>query len=148
NGPVVFECPPGALGAVDDMWFRWVTDMGFPGPDRGNGGKYMFMPPGYTGPVPESGYSVARCRTTWVMAFTRYFLQNDPKPAVEQIKKYTKIYPYVPGTYGTSIAAMLNGKAKLNLGPPPQRPETKFIDAGGKAMNTIPPNDYTFFEQI
>ena len=37
NGPVVFEAPPGALGAIDDMWWRWVSDFGFPGPDRGLG---------------------------------------------------------------------------------------------------------------
>ncbi len=35
KGPMVFEAPPGALGIIDDMWFRWVTDFGAPGPDRG-----------------------------------------------------------------------------------------------------------------
>ena len=27
--------PSGILGTIDDMWFRWVTDLGLPGPDRG-----------------------------------------------------------------------------------------------------------------
>ena len=24
------------------MWFQWITDFGLPGPDRGEGGKYLF----------------------------------------------------------------------------------------------------------
>ena len=45
KGPLVFEVPPKALGAIDDYWFRWVTDFGAPGPDRGEGGKYLILPP-------------------------------------------------------------------------------------------------------
>ena len=26
KGPMVFEVPPNVLGALDDTWFRWVTD--------------------------------------------------------------------------------------------------------------------------
>ena len=86
-----------------------------PGPDRGTGGKYLILPPGYDGPVPEGGYFVARSRTTRVMLLGRMFLENknDPKPAVEAIKKFTKIYPYEAGGVGTSIAEFLTGKAKL-----------------------------------
>lgn len=32
---MVFEVPPGVLGPVDDDYFRWVTDLGFTGPDWG-----------------------------------------------------------------------------------------------------------------
>jgi len=35
KGPIVLEAPPKLLGAVQDHWFRWVTDLGLPGPDRG-----------------------------------------------------------------------------------------------------------------
>jgi hypothetical protein len=49
KGPMVLEAPPKALGAIDDRWFRWVTDFGAPGPDRGEGGKYLILPPGYDG---------------------------------------------------------------------------------------------------
>jgi hypothetical protein len=37
KGPMVLETPPRILGAIDDYWFRWVTDIGLPGPDRGEG---------------------------------------------------------------------------------------------------------------
>src|SRR5919109_3691443 len=35
KGPMVLEVPPGLLGGIDDAWFRWVTDTGASGPDRG-----------------------------------------------------------------------------------------------------------------
>ena len=58
KGPMVLEVPPGGLGTIDDYWFRWVIDIGPPGPDRGEGGKYLVLPPGYEGPLPEGGSSL------------------------------------------------------------------------------------------
>ena len=54
-GPMVVEVPPGVLGPVDDAYFRWVIDLGLTGPDQGRGGRYLFLPPGYDGPVPQHG---------------------------------------------------------------------------------------------
>src|SRR5271157_688966 len=94
KGPIVVETPPLSLGVIDDMWFRWVTDFGLPGPDRGEGGKYLLVPPGYTGDLPDSGYNLARLRTTRAIMLGREFLEdNDPKRPVELIKKTLKIYP-------------------------------------------------------
>jgi hypothetical protein len=58
NGPLVLEIPSQVLGPIDDAWFRWVSDVGFTGPDGGRGGKYLLLPPGYTGAVP-AGYFVS-----------------------------------------------------------------------------------------
>src|SRR5208282_1981770 len=76
TGPIVVETPPLALGVIDDMWFRWVIDFGLPGPDRGEGGKYLLVPPGYTGDLPDSGYNVARLRTTRAIMLGREFLEG------------------------------------------------------------------------
>ena len=74
-------------------------------------------------------------------------MQNDdPKPTVALVKKTLKIYPYTSGAFGTSIATTLEGRVKLAVNPP--TPATKFIEASGKAFNTIPPTDYTFYETI
>lgn len=146
KGPMVFEVPPKLLGTLDDMWFRWVTDVGAPGPDRGEGGKYVILPPGYDGPVPEGGYFVAHSRTTRVLIIARAFLENnDPKPAAALIRT-AKIYPYTPGGYGTSIAEILTGKVPPGRPIPP--PEQKFVEGTGKAFMTIPANDFHYFEQI
>jgi len=147
KGPMVIEQPPMGLGTINDMWFSWVVDVGFPGPDRGEGGKYLIVPPGYDGPLPDGGYFVAKARTNRVLYATRANLvNNDPKPAVENIKKHLKIYPYKPGGFGTSIATALEGKVRLAGNPPV--PETRFVEASGKVFNTVPPSDVGFFEMI
>jgi hypothetical protein len=148
DGPVVIEQPPEGLGTINDMWFSWVIDAGKPGPDRGLGGKYLIVGPGYDGPLPQGGYFIAHSKTNNVLYAMRSFLADgkDPKPAVENIKKNLKIYPYEPGSYGTSIAEALEGKVRL--GGEPKIPETKFIEISGKSFNTIPPSDYGFFELI
>ena len=87
DGPLVVEIPPEVLGPMDDAWFRWVTDVGFTGPDKGAGGKYLLLPPGYTGEVP-AGYFVARSRTFGNLLFFRTFLKDgDPKPGVDRSKR-------------------------------------------------------------
>jgi hypothetical protein len=147
KGPMVIEQPPMGLGTINDMWFSWIIDIGFPGPDRGEGGKYLLVPPGYDGPLPEGGFFIAKSSTIRVLYAARAFLvNNDPKPTVELIKKSIKIYPYTPGGAGTSIATALQGKVRLAKNPP--IPETKFVEGSGKAFNTIPPNDSAFFEMI
>jgi len=157
KGPIVVETPPLSLGVIDDMWFHWVTDFGLPGPDRGEGGKYLLVPPGYTGDLPDSGYNVARLRTTRAIMLGREFLEdNDPKRPVELIKKTLKIYPYQPGGFGTSIATGLDGKVPLLRSPDGKldwaflrpQPPAKFIEGSGRVMNTIPPNDFSYFETI
>ncbi|MFZ1863218.1 MAG: DUF1254 domain-containing protein [Polyangiales bacterium] len=147
KGPMVIEQPPQSLGTINDMWFSWIIDIGFPGPDRGQGGKYLIVPPGYEGPLPDDGFFVAHSKTNYVLYAARAFLtNNDPKPTVELIKKHMKIYPYTPGGFGTSIATALEGKVKL--GSNPEVPETKFIEGSGRSFNTIPPSGYGFYEVL
>jgi len=148
KGPMVLEVPPKFLGAIDDQWFRWVIDLGAPGGDRGLGGKYLILPPGYDGPEPSGEYFVARARTFHVVWFGRSFLENknDPKPAAEATRKFTKVYRYNAGGVGTPIAEFLSGKAPL--GRITQPPPTIFHEGSGKVMNTVPPNDWTFYEML
>ena len=113
KGPLVVETPPDVLGIIDDMWWNWVSDFGLPGADRGQGGKYLLLPPGYDGDVPEGGYYVRRSRTNQVAFLGRAFLQNnDPKPLDEIVKRTLKIYPYQPGGEGSSIASYLKGEGR------------------------------------
>ena len=124
-----------------------MIDIGFSGPDRGEGGRYLIVPPDYDGPLPDSGFHVGHCKTTHALYAVRSFMVNsDPKPTVASIRQSLKIYPYRQGGYGTSIATLLEGKVKP--APATDIPATKFIDAGGKAFNTIPPNDFSFFEMF
>ena len=62
-GPVVVEVPSGVLGLADDHWMRHITDMGLSGPDKGSGGKYVFLPPDYQGRVPMAQFNGVAAET-------------------------------------------------------------------------------------
>ncbi len=127
NGPMVLEVPPKVLGLIDDMWYRWVGDLGITGPDKGRGGKYLLLPPGHKGEVPK-GYHVVRCATYSVWPVWRSFLLNgDPKPGVDLVKKFTKIYP-------------------LSQAANPSTPN--FVDMSGKPFNMVGPSGYQFWEML
>jgi hypothetical protein len=148
NGPLIFETPPQALGVIDDMWFRWISDFGLPGADRGEGGKYLLVPPDYDGQLPEGGFYIRKSRTFRVLVLGRSFLtDNDPAPTVALIKKSIKVYPYTPGGLGTSIGSFLTGKAQ-SLGELAKPTSARFVEGTGLAMNTIPPNDYGHFTML
>ncbi len=104
---------------VDDFWFRYVADMGIAGPDRGQGGKYLFLPPGYAGAVPD-GYFTYRCPTysNWVV-----LRALGGVPAI----KTTRIYPLTDAT----------------------APEAnEFINLADQIFNTVHSNDFSFFEEV
>jgi hypothetical protein len=82
DGPMVFEAPAGLQGILLDFWQRpipgpgkFAGDVGLPGPDGGKGGKFLILPPGYEGPVPE-GHFVYRSGTNNVFVFLRSFYQD------------------------------------------------------------------------
>jgi len=127
NGPLVIEAPPKVLGLVDDIWYHWAGDIGITGPDKGAGGKYPLLPPGYKGAAPD-GYFVMRPGSFSVWAGWRSFVINgDPKPGVDIVKKITKIYPL-------SQAA----------NPPP----LNYVNMSGKPLSMVAPADYRFWDLL
>jgi hypothetical protein len=119
-GPTVIEAPPESLCVVDDFWFRYVADMGIAGPDRGAGGSYLFVPPGYDGELPEEGYFVYHCPT-----FTNWVVLRalGGVPAMKQ----TRIYPL------------------SEVGAPE---DTVFTNLADQVFNTVHSNDFSFFEEV
>ena len=126
-GPVVIEIPPNVLGVIDDHWFQYVTDLGRVGPDKGKGGKFLLLPPGYKGEVPD-GYFVVRSKTYGNLMFWRGFVENgSTKTAVEATKKYAKVY---------------------SLADARKPPQMKFINISGAAFNTIGANTFQIYEDL
>jgi hypothetical protein len=150
DGPLVVETPPDALGLFDDMWFRWISDFGLPGADRGQGGTYLLVGPGYEGPLPEGGYYVRHSRTNHMALLARSFINEnpgmDPAPTVDLIKERLKIYPYAAGGVGSSIGAYLTGMGPL--GKPAASASPRFVEGTGLAINTVPPNDFAHYELL
>jgi len=129
KGPLVLEVPPKVLGAINDMWYRWVIDLGITGPDKGAGGKYLILPPGYKGEVPKEGYiAVVQSPTfnLWI-PWRSFLVDGDPKPGVDLVKKFTKVYP---------------------LSQAANPPHMTFVDMSGKPFNTVAPADYRFWELL
>ena len=116
--------PPKVLGLIDDMWYRWVADVGITGADRGKGGKYLVLPPGYKEEVPD-GYFVVRPATygNW-MPFRSFLVDGSPKPGVELVKKHLKIY-------------LLGDE----LSPQPM----KYANVSGVPSTFVAPADYAFW---
>ena len=127
DGPLVIEMPAGVLGVIDDSWFRFVTDIGPLGPDKGNGGKFLLLPPGYTGAIPD-GYIVLHSQTYGHYCFFRVFIDaGDMKSAVDYAKKNYRAYP-------------------LALADNP--PAMNFLNISGASFNTIPSNNFLFYEEV
>ena len=91
DGPTVIDLPPGMLGILDDMAFQYMTDLGVAGPDKGKGGKFLVLPPGYEGEVPE-GYFVVPSKTSGVWVFMRGYLDKS-MPIAEAIPGRFQEYP-------------------------------------------------------
>ncbi len=127
DGPLVVEVPPRTLGMIDDFWFRYVTDIGIVGPDKGKGGKYLLLPPGYTGDVP-SGYFVVRVPTfESILVWRNMPVEGDIEPAIASLRKNTRIYP---------------------LSKAANPPANRFVNVSNRAFSTVAPADYRFWELL
>jgi hypothetical protein len=140
QGPMVIEVPPGCgPGTVNDAFFRFVVDMGMPGPDRGAGGKYLILPPEYDGPLdpPVGGmkaeidgepYFVAQSTSHANWLILRGFLvDGKPDAAAKMFAEQLRIYAFDD-----------------RENPPPMR----VISGSEQPFNTIHANDFEFYEEL
>jgi hypothetical protein len=134
DGPTVVEIPPGCgPGTCDDAFFRFVIDMGAPGPDRGQGGNYLIVPPGYTGPLPKDKkdggeYFVAHSTSyvNWV-PLRGFLVDGKTDAAVKMFKEGFKVYP---------------------LSKAANPPAMTFISGSKVPVNTVHANNFEFYEEL
>jgi hypothetical protein len=125
DGPTVVQIPPGMYGTANDAAFLYLTDFGFVGPDKGKGGKYLFLPPGYKGKVPD-GYFAIRSPSYRIWAMMRGFGEiGTGDKAVDYFRQNLKIYPLATGPRQAS-----------------------YIQVAGMGVNGLPPEDFTVFEML
>lgn len=120
DGPVVIEAPAMLLGGISDLWQTEIAGIGPTGRDKGQGGKFLILPPDYEGKVPD-GYMSAKSRTYGVVFGVRGFqTAAGTAPAVTLIKG-TRIYPLSQA-----------GKAPANvfINGSHQEIDTLFADSG------------------
>ena len=129
DGPVVVTIPPGVLGLANDMWMRPLGDIGIAGPDHGQGGRYLFLPPGHPDQVAEDDFvAVVRPRTYNVWLALRAFLGDggDPAPGFATLEQ-TIIQP---------VSADASPAA------------TRHVNATGMPFDTIHPVDARYFDDL
>jgi hypothetical protein len=132
KGPVVVEIPPAdadhvIVGTFDASWQNALADVGPTGEDKGKGGKYLLLPPGHAGTVPD-GYIVLRPDTYRGFVILRSNFKSrsdaDIRAAVEHGKR-VKVYP-LGGDPGSTV----------------------FVDAYDKPFDATIPYDASFFELL
>jgi hypothetical protein len=127
QGPVVIEIPPGAIvGLLDDFWQRSLADVGLPGPDAGNGGTFLLLPPGYDGEVPSGYYELRATMHNHNLLVRGIIVDNDVPDAVARIRN-VKIYPW-----------------SEREDPKPN----KFVSISGALIDTTPPGGLEYWGRL
>ena len=92
QGALVVEVPAGlTAGGVMDIWQQPITDMGQTGPDKGQGGKYLILPPGSPA-VEAPGYRIVRSPSNQVWFGTRGL--SPDKAAAEATVRQHRLYSW------------------------------------------------------
>ena len=132
-GPVVLEIPAAGdspiVGLVMDCWQTALDDVGLAGADQGAGGKYLILPPGYPGPVPD-GYIPLPSGTYAGYALLRAVPPDDSQENIARVVAYlttVRLYPL-------SAAA--------------DPPAPVLVDAADLVFDAAIPYDLRFFEAL
>jgi hypothetical protein len=132
DGPVVLNIPPASdktaiFGSAVDIWQVPVADIGPAGTDQGKGGRYLFLPPGYEGKVPD-GFFPVRMDTYNIFVALRCIPLGDATfSEASEYSKNIKAYP---------------------LAKADNPPAGKYIDQSGKHLPTLPVFDLSYFADI
>jgi hypothetical protein len=134
DGPTVVEIPPKCgPGTCDDAFFRFVIDMGAPGPDAGKGGKYLIVPNSYKGELPKDvkdggEYFIARSPSSVNWVALRGFLEDGkPDAASKMFREGFKIY---------------------SLAKKDSAPKMEFINCSEVPFNTVHANNVEFYHEL
>jgi hypothetical protein len=134
DGPIVVDIPPGSdehvlNGSLCNIWQVPLEDVGRFGADEGRGGRYLLLPPGWKGHVPD-GYVVLQADTNRVYALLRSVLPARTQEALDAGLEYCRgirIYPLA------------------QAGNPPETPRR---DMQGELVDTRIPYNIRFWEAL
>ena len=132
DGPVVLDVPPATertaiFGSAIDVWQVPIADIGPAGMDEGKGGRYLFLPPGYKGYIPDDVFPVEHELYGFYIALRCIPLGDATFAEAAGYSKQIKAYP---------ISKMQD---------PPQG---EYINMSGKHLPTLPVYDLSFYGKI
>jgi hypothetical protein len=132
-GPMVLEIPPADRGSITgtvmDVWQCALEDVGPAGVDKGQGGKYLILPPGYKDKLP-AGYIPMPSDTYEGYALLRSVPNSGSESDVAKAVAYGKRIKLYP----------LSQAAKP--------PATKFVDVVDVVYDANITYDLRFFESL
>jgi len=133
-GPMVLEIPPADNGvfngSVMNYWQAAIEDVGPGGVDKGKGGKYLILPPGFDKEKVPRGYIPMPCETYQGYALLRSVLASGSDVDVVKAVTYSKRVTLYPLSQADN--------------PPP----TIFVDASDVVFDSTIPYDLRFFESL
>jgi len=132
-GPMVLEIPAAGEGSITgsimDCWQTPLEDVGPAGVDKGRGGSYLILPPGYSGRVPDSHIPLFS-QTYQGYALLRSILASGNDADIVKALNYGRLIRFYPLSAGASAA------------------QTTYLDAAGLLFDATIPYDVRFFESL
>ena len=133
-GPLVLEVPPADdglfNGSIMNRWHAAIEDIGPGGVDKGKGGKYLILPPGYDMSKVPAGYIPMPSDSYLGYALIRSVLRSGSDADVAKAIAYSKRMKLYPLSQAAN--------------PPP----TVFVDAADVVFDSTIPYDIRFFESL
>ena len=134
TGPAVLEVPPATAkaafsGSVVDGWMVPLADIGPAGDDAGQGGLFLFLPPGFKDRLPD-GYLPVQAKTYNVHVAVRPLPRSGQTLAPSDAVAYSKRLRAYP------------------LALADRSPANRYIDAYPKSWRTLPTYDMGYFETL
>jgi hypothetical protein len=133
-GPMVLEIPPAEddssiTGSIDEAWQTALEDVGPAGVDKGKGGKYLILPPGYNEKSPD-GYIALHSGTYAGYALLRSNFRTASDADIAKAVAYGKRVKFYP------------------LSQTANPPTTKFVDAINAVFDSTIHYDLRFFQTL
>jgi hypothetical protein len=151
DGVTVVEIPAGAgPGTINDAFFRFVVDMGAPGPDAQQGGTYVILPPDYQGDLKPTKNSMQDRGSDTRVSVT--IGGKEQKVWVAQSRSYSNIMILrgflKDGSPDHGSNMWRTGLKIYPLARASNQDAMKFVNGSGKYFNTVHANDYSFYEEL
>jgi hypothetical protein len=114
-------------GQIVDAWQVTIADVGPSGEDKGAGGRYLLIPPGYKDSIPTGYIPIHTESYRLAFAFRSIALPGATEAEAYSYSKTLKMYPLADAS-----------------SPKP----TRFVDPSGKRYPTLPFYDLRAFQDI
>jgi hypothetical protein len=129
EGPMVMELPAGLLGTLNNIWQQPMCDLGGPfSPEQNRGGRFLILPPGYDGPLPQLHYHMVPSDTN-IMVF---YLRAIPRTRDDFPKLVDLMHTY----------------RQYKLSESQNPPKMRFINISGKEADFLTNEGFAFFESL